>query len=201
MAGQIEDLRKDEIIIGQSVRESGRERSSSTASTDSGGSQTSKYVGNMARRSTGGMMSFMKSKRSEGNPPPHCLRRRPYWQEDSSWGTCCELACKKRFGIMTRKHHCRGCGFIFCSLHCSQHTAISEFGYTSARVCDNCCFSLSKGEDPKKLCENARVILQGSICSSIYSKPRNKRNSVAPSNRSVSHSRTSQSQSPERKDR
>ena len=170
--------RKNEIIIG---KENERKRSSSTASTGSGSSEASRYVGNMALRNTGGMMFFIKSHRHEGNPSPQCLRRRPVWQEDNSWGTCCELACKKQFGFMTRRHHCRGCGFVFCSQHCSQYKAISELGYTSARVCDNCCFSLSKGEDPKKLCESARVILQGSICSSIFSKPRSKRNSTAQS--------------------
>uniref|UniRef100_S4RR47 FYVE-type domain-containing protein n=1 Tax=Petromyzon marinus TaxID=7757 RepID=S4RR47_PETMA len=36
-----------------------------------------------------------------------------FWQPDHNTKKC--TSCKMEFGILTRKHHCRSCGLIFCS--------------------------------------------------------------------------------------
>jgi len=54
---------------------------------------------------------------------------RPDWQKDEEVEHC--TACTTEFGALTRKHHCRSCGRIFCNT-CSSHEA---FG---ARVCKEC---------------------------------------------------------------
>lgn len=37
----------------------------------------------------------------------------PSWDSDWDYSEC--LACEKPFTVLRRKHHCRGCGHIFCS--------------------------------------------------------------------------------------
>lgn len=60
------------------------------------------------------------------------------WRDDSST-TACHL-CQQMFGIVTRKHHCRGCGQIICH-KCSgnKKDLPKTYGYSTAqRVCDQC---------------------------------------------------------------
>ena len=68
------------------------------------------------------------------------------WVLDSEVNECMNNLCRgnrhgapAKFNIITRKHHCRACGGIFCS-DCSSHKVKLETkGYTkSVRVCDNC---------------------------------------------------------------
>ena len=37
----------------------------------------------------------------------------PSWDRDWDYSEC--LACEKPFTVLRRRHHCRGCGHIFCS--------------------------------------------------------------------------------------
>lgn len=43
---------------------------------------------------------------------------RPRWEPDEATNEC--RRCSKRFGLLTRKHHCRRCGLVVCAA-CSQH--------------------------------------------------------------------------------
>ncbi|GAA5890302.1 hypothetical protein JCM8208_002772 [Rhodotorula glutinis] len=43
---------------------------------------------------------------------------RPRWEPDEATSEC--RRCSKRFGLLTRKHHCRRCGLVVCA-SCSQH--------------------------------------------------------------------------------
>jgi hypothetical protein len=45
------------------------------------------------------------------------------WQKDSE-SSCCN-DCRKRFGLSNRRHHCRGCGFLFCNKCSSFQVVIS----------------------------------------------------------------------------
>jgi len=64
---------------------------------------------------------------------------RPRWVNDEEQLECSNAACGKRFGMITRRHHCRACGNIFCAA-CSSHSiAVPLLGYhTPVRVCDRC---------------------------------------------------------------
>ena len=71
------------------------------------------------------------------------------WQRDSEVHTC--QKCHVKFGIFTRKHHCRQCGRIFCN-NCTKKRAVLEhplvegLGHRGSssyrgekfRVCDEC---------------------------------------------------------------
>lgn len=65
------------------------------------------------------------------------LLDKPEWVPDESVTYC--TYCEVLFSFLTRKHHCRGCGRIFCG-DCSDYkTLLNEFGYTGLqRVCISC---------------------------------------------------------------
>lgn len=46
------------------------------------------------------------------------------WVEDSTVSNC--ISCNKTFGFLTRKHHCRCCGYIFCSYCSNKYIIIPE---------------------------------------------------------------------------
>eukprot|EP00013_Stygamoeba_regulata_P008829 CAMPEP_0177682020 /NCGR_PEP_ID=MMETSP0447-20121125/31034_1 /TAXON_ID=0 /ORGANISM="Stygamoeba regulata, Strain BSH-02190019" /LENGTH=559 /DNA_ID=CAMNT_0019191491 /DNA_START=142 /DNA_END=1821 /DNA_ORIENTATION=+ len=61
----------------------------------------------------------------------------PRWAKDSSVTECAQ--CEAVFTVFNRKHHCRHCGLIFCSVCSSQSCAIPKFGMEKpVRVCDRC---------------------------------------------------------------
>jgi len=62
---------------------------------------------------------------------------RQFWMEDSAAKACCN--CDTPFSFLTRKHHCRACGFIFCANCTSKRIDGTDFGHASqVRVCDEC---------------------------------------------------------------
>ncbi|CAO3650353.1 unnamed protein product [Cunninghamella blakesleeana] len=66
-----------------------------------------------------------------------------HWKLDEDAVECAYPGCTSTFGLFERRHHCRKCGDIFCSTHCSNYLRLnqdSEFhskGYLS-RGCDLC---------------------------------------------------------------
>ncbi|KAL7718715.1 A kinase anchor protein [Entamoeba marina] len=62
---------------------------------------------------------------------------RPFWQEDKSTDVC--GICKSSFGIITRRHHCRRCGKVFCGGCCKENVLMKNLGFDKPeRVCANC---------------------------------------------------------------
>ncbi|CAF4473123.1 unnamed protein product, partial [Rotaria magnacalcarata] len=58
------------------------------------------------------------------------------WMKDEDVKECCQ--CRKEFGALRRKHHCRQCGQIFCEACVS--TKLTLLGTNKpVRVCDECC--------------------------------------------------------------
>lgn len=67
------------------------------------------------------------------------LRMRPVWSPDTQCKTC--NGCGTTFGLITRKHHCRKCGLIFCGPCSVFRSTFPEIGYTSpVRCCEGCLF-------------------------------------------------------------
>uniref|UniRef100_A0A1I7YAF0 Hepatocyte growth factor-regulated tyrosine kinase substrate n=1 Tax=Steinernema glaseri TaxID=37863 RepID=A0A1I7YAF0_9BILA len=58
----------------------------------------------------------------------------PEWAD----GDVC-FRCRAQFGILTRKHHCRACGQVFCDRCSGKQMILPNFGIEKmVRVCDTC---------------------------------------------------------------
>ncbi|XP_016323046.1 hepatocyte growth factor-regulated tyrosine kinase substrate-like isoform X4 [Sinocyclocheilus anshuiensis] len=58
--------------------------------------------------------------------------------------------CRVQFGVMTRKHHCRACGQIFCGKCSSKYSTIPKCGIEKeVRVCEPCFELLNKKAEGK----------------------------------------------------
>ncbi|QLG70752.1 hypothetical protein HG535_0A06940 [Zygotorulaspora mrakii] len=63
------------------------------------------------------------------------------------------MICSKKFSLLTRRHHCRSCGGVFCQDHSSNFIVLPDLGiYEAVRVCDNCFedYNMKKGSGGKK---------------------------------------------------
>lgn len=69
------------------------------------------------------------------------LSQEPKWGE----GDVCE-ECTAKFGITTRRHHCRHCGRLLCNKCSDKHMPILKYNLTKpVRVCDICSDVLTVG--------------------------------------------------------
>ncbi|XP_006886210.1 PREDICTED: hepatocyte growth factor-regulated tyrosine kinase substrate [Elephantulus edwardii] len=58
--------------------------------------------------------------------------------------------CRVQFSVVTRKHHCRACGQIFCGKCSSRYSTIPKFGIEKeVRVCEPCYEQLNKKAEGK----------------------------------------------------
>jgi hypothetical protein len=60
------------------------------------------------------------------------LKKNVAWIPDAARSKCVAQTCGVQFGFRTRKHHCRGCGDIFCDKCAPVHPEVEE------RLCRNC---------------------------------------------------------------
>lgn len=78
---------------------------------------------------------------------PEAPKQRPVWIPDNQVTHC--VLCAMKFDLLTRKHHCRACGLIFCakvklissfdSQCCSKKVMLPELNYNKPEsVCDSC---------------------------------------------------------------
>ncbi|KAG9488046.1 hypothetical protein GDO78_007707 [Eleutherodactylus coqui] len=74
-------------------------------------------------------------------------QRQPTWIPDSEAPNC--MNCSTRFTFTKRRHHCRACGKVFCSVCCSQKCRL-QYLEKEARVCVVCYDSITKGMNPKE---------------------------------------------------
>eukprot|EP01064_Diplonema_japonicum_P000307 TRINITY_DN10214_c0_g3_i2.p1 TRINITY_DN10214_c0_g3~~TRINITY_DN10214_c0_g3_i2.p1 ORF type:complete len:347 (+),score=132.37 TRINITY_DN10214_c0_g3_i2:580-1620(+) len=59
------------------------------------------------------------------------------WKTDKDVKTCTN--CSTKFGMFTRKHHCRCCGDVFCDKCTNSRIAMPHLGYTNKeRACTAC---------------------------------------------------------------
>ncbi|PAA50871.1 hypothetical protein BOX15_Mlig028570g5 [Macrostomum lignano] len=72
--------------------------------------------------------------------------RAPVWVPDGRSSNC--MLCSATFGLISRRHHCRNCGFLVCS-PCSQHTwVLPAQSDQPLRVCDTCYSLLAEPASP-----------------------------------------------------
>ena len=61
----------------------------------------------------------------------------PAWVEDHASDVCQQ--CATEFALLVRRHHCRGCGGLFCWTCTERKLALPHYGYVSpVRVCVSC---------------------------------------------------------------
>ncbi|KAI7889412.1 uncharacterized protein EV154DRAFT_423831 [Mucor mucedo] len=67
------------------------------------------------------------------------------WQKDEKVNTCSFKNCPHTFNWFQRKHHCRGCGQIYCNTHSGNRLPLfdKEAKPVFSRVCDNCFYHLA----------------------------------------------------------
>ena len=83
------------------------------------------------------------------------------WQNDAHVKNC--YLCGKKFGMFTRKHHCRNCGKIICDDCSEYYTSKRDSSYYDrvCKLCYNCVLNLDGGkesEDCKKYMEDANLV-------------------------------------------
>jgi hypothetical protein len=61
----------------------------------------------------------------------------PEWKSDQKAPNCAE--CQTAFGLVTRRHHCRRCGEVFCDKCTKSRVAMPNAGYDKpVRCCQTC---------------------------------------------------------------
>ena len=60
----------------------------------------------------------------------------PFWIPDSEAANC--MICDAKFTMVRRRHHCRGCGHVLCSICCSDKFSLSYMDGKEGRVCKPC---------------------------------------------------------------
>jgi hypothetical protein len=61
----------------------------------------------------------------------------PRWLKDDHTTACTQ--CASSFDLLTRRHHCRACGLVFCTSCTAQRERVVQFGFTEpVRVCLAC---------------------------------------------------------------
>jgi len=67
---------------------------------------------------------------------PKLGREAPVWVPDTASNQCQE--CDKPFSFIVRRHHCRGCGRLLCSLCSSNTVPLQYLSWRISRVCKPC---------------------------------------------------------------
>eukprot|EP00029_Vermamoeba_vermiformis_P007421 TRINITY_DN3210_c0_g1_i1.p1 TRINITY_DN3210_c0_g1~~TRINITY_DN3210_c0_g1_i1.p1 ORF type:complete len:553 (+),score=91.08 TRINITY_DN3210_c0_g1_i1:62-1720(+) len=84
--------------------------------------------------------STTTSPRAPGDSRPEekeLVDRRPVWIDDKDAINCAQ--CESKFGLVTRRHHCRNCGKVFCSKCCKDKMPLPQLGYNKpVLVCVGC---------------------------------------------------------------
>ncbi|KAH8246560.1 hypothetical protein KR038_009760 [Drosophila bunnanda] len=66
----------------------------------------------------------------------------PIWVPDNMAGQC--MQCQQKFTMIKRRHHCRACGKVLCSVCCSQRFHLEFANEPESRVCVQCYMILSE---------------------------------------------------------
>ncbi|XP_064542464.1 zinc finger FYVE domain-containing protein 9 isoform X2 [Drosophila montana] len=66
----------------------------------------------------------------------------PIWVPDNMAGQC--MQCQQKFTMIKRRHHCRACGKVLCSVCCSQRFHLEFANEPESRVCVQCFMILTE---------------------------------------------------------
>ncbi|TMW58484.1 hypothetical protein Poli38472_010043 [Pythium oligandrum] len=91
--------------------------------------------GEPAATAAGSAIGDMFSSDRTAIEPPNQQPRR--WIKDDAIDNC--MDCDTSFDLFTRKHHCRGCGLVFCQACTAGSEPVVKFGFLDpVRLCSRC---------------------------------------------------------------
>ncbi|CAH1776117.1 unnamed protein product [Owenia fusiformis] len=76
----------------------------------------------------------------------------PFWIPDNEATKC--MNCDSKFTFTKRRHHCRACGKVLCSLCCKDKTKLIYMDNKEARVCQMCHTTINKVQAFERLNAN-----------------------------------------------
>lgn len=79
------------------------------------------------------------------DPHENIGRTPPIWVPDNMAAAC--MQCHVKFTMIKRRHHCRACGKVLCSVCCSQKFKLDFIALPEARVCVQCFLILSQRQE------------------------------------------------------
>ncbi|KAI8979103.1 hypothetical protein BDF20DRAFT_912721 [Mycotypha africana] len=88
---------------------------------------------------------------------------RDHWRPDYEADRCHYAKCSVRFGLFDRRHHCRKCGEIFCSFHCSNYFRLDQFAQfhpkgVLSRGCNTCAVEYKQWQDELRRLEKKQAM-------------------------------------------
>uniref|UniRef100_A0A8C8HXS5 FYVE-type domain-containing protein n=1 Tax=Oncorhynchus tshawytscha TaxID=74940 RepID=A0A8C8HXS5_ONCTS len=92
----------------------------------------------------------------------------PVWVPDAQALVC--MMCEVRFTFTKRRHHCRACGKVFCSVCSGLKFRLTHLDGKEGRVCVSCHSTLVKREYHMTtlLCNECLIKLIGAICRHLF---------------------------------
>ncbi|KAF9207762.1 hypothetical protein BGZ49_010584 [Haplosporangium sp. Z 27] len=113
------------------------QRQSASVTSSPNGNMYSNEGGNGVRKgpvnsthhrisSTPLLSSYRLDRSNSFSQNPNAGPGRAHWKPDSSTQVCTWPGCLREFGFFDRRHHCRKCGDIFCSAHCSKAIPLDQ---------------------------------------------------------------------------
>ncbi|GFQ74012.1 zinc finger FYVE domain-containing protein 21 [Trichonephila clavata] len=81
--------------------------------------------------------SGLKIVRLDDEPTSPFEMKEPFWVPDGESPSCAR--CQAKFDFLTRRHHCRRCGNVFCSHCCENKIPLPRMSFVDpVRVCIDC---------------------------------------------------------------
>eukprot|EP01096_Ripella_sp_DP13-Kostka_P010216 TRINITY_DN3985_c0_g1_i1.p1 TRINITY_DN3985_c0_g1~~TRINITY_DN3985_c0_g1_i1.p1 ORF type:complete len:334 (+),score=96.59 TRINITY_DN3985_c0_g1_i1:115-1002(+) len=93
-------------------------------------------------------------RKADESEPLCCATQPPKWLPDDHYRKC--FACDAPFTVITRRHHCRHCGIVFCGGCTSKKVAIMRMNISEpSRVCEECYLGILTTVDVESVREAA----------------------------------------------
>ncbi|KAF9586001.1 hypothetical protein BGW38_010534 [Lunasporangiospora selenospora] len=129
-----------------SHQETQTRQSSSLSSSPTRGESSQKFHSSRQRVASAPLTTSYRADKDNDslNPANTNGPSRAHWKPDNSTNLCKWPGCRREFTFFDRRHHCRKCGDIFCSIHCSKLVPLSytlEFSPSEgieSRACVGC---------------------------------------------------------------
>lgn len=85
------------------------------------------------------------------------------------------IGCSTSFGLFERRHHCRKCGDIFCTVHCSNYFKLDQFAQfhlqgSLSRGCDTCATDFKQWQKELRQVPTSRRASNNTVVATVTDK-------------------------------